>query len=162
YSKNIINIMKDMVENIDKYSNQQLFNRINKVLGLINEIKNDPEKKVRNYIHDAIRATKQSERNYREHVKSKFEMIISTISEMLEAMASWLESPDNEAILLAEYDEECLKVVAQSCIEASAALKRAAEHVDIIEPAAESVLTPESLEGLANIAAAFDNSDDEN
>jgi hypothetical protein len=80
---------------------------------------------------------------------------------MLHAMASWLESPDNEAILLAEYDEECLKVVATSCVEAAHALKKAAEEVDAIEPPEESLLTPESIEGLANIAAAFDASDDD-
>ncbi len=83
------------------------------------------------------------------------------ISEMLHAIASWLESPDNEALLLAEYDEDCLKVVASSCVEAAHALKRAAAEVDAIEPPEESYLTPEAIEGLADIATAFDASDDE-
>jgi hypothetical protein len=82
------------------------------------------------------------------------------ISEMLNAIASWLESPNNEALLLAEYDEDCLKVVAESCVEAAQALKKAAQTVDTIEPPAESVITPESLDGLAGIAAAFDASGD--
>lgn len=81
---------------------------------------------------------------------------------MLQAIASWLESPDNEALLLAEYDEDCLKVVAESCVEASAALKKAADKVETIEPAEESHITPESLQGLVQIANAFDASGDIN
>jgi hypothetical protein len=84
------------------------------------------------------------------------------ISEMLNAIASWLESPDNEALLLAEYDDDCAKVVAESCVGAAQLLKNAADTVDQIEPAAESNLTPESLDQLAQIAEAFDFSGDEN
>ena len=54
------------------------------------------------------------------------------ISEMLKAIASWLESPNNEAILLSEYNDDCLKVVSESCILASSALKKAAQEVDLI------------------------------
>lgn len=79
---------------------------------------------------------------------------------MLHAIASWLESPDNEALLLAEYDEECSKIVAENCVLAASLLKNAAEQVDTIEPPEESHLTPQSLEGLANIANAFDASGD--
>jgi len=82
------------------------------------------------------------------------------IAEMLQAIASWLEDPNNEALLIAEYDDECLEVVAESCIEAAALLKKAAEKVDQIEPASESAITPESLDKLADIAAAFDESGD--
>lgn len=79
---------------------------------------------------------------------------------MLNAIASWLESPDNEAILLAENDDICLQIVAESCVEAAYALKKAAETVEAIEPPAESVITPESIDLTANLAAALDNSDD--
>jgi len=82
------------------------------------------------------------------------------ISEMLMAIANWLESPDNEALLLAEYDEDCLKVVAASCVDAATALKVAAEKVENIEPAEESHITPESIESVANLAAALDSSGD--
>lgn len=84
------------------------------------------------------------------------------IAEMLQAIASWLESPNNEALLLSEYDDECLKVVAESCVEAAFALKRAANKVDQIEPAEESHITPESLQDLVQIATAFDASGDIN
>lgn len=82
------------------------------------------------------------------------------IAEMLHAIASWLESPDNEALLLAEYDEKCLQVVAQSCVEAATALKKAAVEVESIEPPEESKITSESIEELANLASALDSSGD--
>jgi hypothetical protein len=82
------------------------------------------------------------------------------ISEMLNAIASWLESPNNEAILLAEYDEDCLQVVANSCVQAAALLKITAETVEDIEPPEDSKITPESLDELANLAQALDESDD--
>ena len=45
------------------------------------------------------------------------------IAELLTAIASWLESPNNEAMLLAEYDMDCLAVVGSSCVEAAHALR---------------------------------------
>jgi hypothetical protein len=83
------------------------------------------------------------------------------ISEMLQAIASWLESPDNEAILLAENDDECLKIVAESCVQAAALLKITAETVDDIEPLENSKITPEAIDGLANLASALESSNDE-
>jgi len=83
------------------------------------------------------------------------------IAEMLQAIAGWLESSENEAILLAEYDEDCLKIVAESCVEAASALHKAAQMVDSIEPQEESKITPEALDKLADLAAAFDASGDE-
>lgn len=82
------------------------------------------------------------------------------ISEMLHAIASWLESPNNEALLLAEYDEDCMKVVSESCVLAAALIKNAAEEVDMIEPPPESNINADSIEELANLAAAFDASGD--
>lgn len=84
------------------------------------------------------------------------------IADMLHAMAAWLESPNNEALLLAEYDSDCLKVVAQSCVSAAIALKQAADQVADLEPPAESAITPESIAELAQIATAFDASGDPN
>lgn len=82
------------------------------------------------------------------------------ISEMLTAIATWLESPDNEAILLAEYDDDCLEVVANSCVQAAKLLKITADAVEDIEPPEESKITPESIEDLANLAQALDESGD--
>jgi hypothetical protein len=82
------------------------------------------------------------------------------IADMLHAIASWLESPDNEALLLAEYHEDSMKVVAENCILAAALLKNAAEQVNEIEPQEESNITPESIDGIASLATAFDASGD--
>ncbi len=81
---------------------------------------------------------------------------------MLIAIAQWLESPDNEAILLSEYDDNCLNIVSHSCVEAAQLLKKAAREVESIEPPEESALTPQSLSELASIANAFDLSGDPN
>jgi hypothetical protein len=80
-------------------------------------------------------------------------------AELLNAMAAWLESPNNEALLLAEGNEDCMKVVAESCVLAAALIKKAAEEVDGMEPV-ESLITPESIEELADLASAFDASGD--
>lgn len=84
------------------------------------------------------------------------------IAEMLNAVASWLESPNNEAMMLAEDNEKCLKIVAESCVLAAALFKSAADEVDAIEPPTPSVLTPESIEGIIDLANALDASDDAN
>ncbi len=83
------------------------------------------------------------------------------ISEMLYAIASWLESPNNEALLLAEDNQDCAQIVAENCVLAAELLKNAAEQVNGLEPASESHITLENLQDLANLATAFDNSGDE-
>lgn len=82
------------------------------------------------------------------------------ISEMLNAIATWLESPTNEALLLAEENEQCLKIVAESCVLAAALLKRTADEVDVLEPVEPSKITPDSIQELANLATALDSSGD--
>ena len=82
------------------------------------------------------------------------------IAELLNAIASWLESPNNEALLLAETDEECATVVAESCVLAAQLLKTAADQVDLMEPPTESLITSESIDELATLAAALDSSGD--
>ena len=81
-------------------------------------------------------------------------------AELLNAMAAWLESPNNEAMLLAEADAKCMQVVAESCVLAAALLKKAADEVDTLEPPTESVITPQSIEETAALAQALDESND--
>jgi len=81
------------------------------------------------------------------------------IAELLNAIASWLESPNNEALMLAEGDDACATIVAESCVLAAQLLKNAAEEVDVIEPV-ESVITPESIDGMAALATALYSSGD--
>ena len=83
------------------------------------------------------------------------------ISEMLIAIAEWLESSNNEAVMLAEYDDKCLEVVAQSCVDAAVSLRKAASQVDELEPQEESSITPEALDELKTLADALDASGNE-
>ena len=82
------------------------------------------------------------------------------IAELLHAMASWLESPNNEAMLLAETNANCMKIVAESCILAAELLKVAAEEVDVLEDPAESLITAESIDETAALASTLDGSND--
>jgi len=59
---------------------------------MINDMKNDKDFPVRSFIHDSVRVTKDSERNYRERLKSKFEMIVSRLSSILEREAKKLQT----------------------------------------------------------------------
>lgn len=81
---------------------------------------------------------------------------------MLNAIASWLESPDNEALLLSEYDKDSMEITAKACVEAAAILRRGAEEVEFAEPAQDSSLTEDSIEEIAALANAFDQSGDAN
>ena len=81
-------------------------------------------------------------------------------SELLYSIGRWLESTDNEAMMLAEDNPETLQIVAESCILAAELIKRAADEVDLLEPATESVITPEAIEEMAALASAFDASGD--
>lgn len=81
-------------------------------------------------------------------------------AELLNAMANWLASPNNEAMLLAEADEKCMQVVAESCVLAAELLRKAADEVDVLEPPTESVITPESIAETAALATALDESGD--
>lgn len=81
-------------------------------------------------------------------------------AELLNAMATWLASPNNEAMLLAEADEKCMQVVAESCVLAAELLRKAADEVDVLEPAEESKITPESIAETAALATALDESGD--
>lgn len=82
------------------------------------------------------------------------------VSELLTAIAAWLESPENEALLLAEYNEDCLEVVTKGCVQAADVLKQAAFEAEQVEPAEEPKLTPEALDHLNQIITAFDQSGD--
>lgn len=75
-------------------------------------------------------------------------------------LAEELESPDNEALLAVENDEEALVRVASRLVKAAEALREAAEEM---HPAEEQAfeMTPEKLEEIAAVAEAFESSGDE-
>src|SRR5271165_732149 len=81
------------------------------------------------------------------------------LSEKLLLVANWLESSENDLLVNAEYNENCLEVVAGSLVKAAEAIKAGAEEVSKVEP--EVDITSEKLDELAAVAAAFDESGDE-
>lgn len=93
FSKALVTAMEKMVSNIDVLAATPhlLFRHLNKILGAIKSVKSDPENKLRESIHSALRGSKESERNYREHLKSKLEMILSRVSSILEKQAIVLQ-----------------------------------------------------------------------
>ena len=86
FSKTLIQNIEKVIANIDELaaSPMYLFKMLNSILEMINVAKEDPEKKVRNFIHDSIKVKRQSDRNYQELVKSKFERNLYNISIILE------------------------------------------------------------------------------
>lgn len=82
FSKTFISIFKEIIESLNQNSNTQLYTRLNNLMGMVHDAKQ--KEGVRKYIHDSIRATKESERNYRERLKSKFEMILHRVTSLLD------------------------------------------------------------------------------
>lgn len=83
HAKALYTTYNDLVANIDSHSPVQLFNRINKILGLIKEMKDNPQG-YRSSIHDMVEVNKESDRNYRELLKGGFETNLKRISYGLE------------------------------------------------------------------------------
>lgn len=82
------------------------------------------------------------------------------ISEVLTAIATWLESSENEAVIAATDDDDCLATVATYCIEAADILKQAAVEVQLIEPKEPSILNEEGIDSLGSLADALESSGD--
>lgn len=80
------------------------------------------------------------------------------LSDKILVIAKWLEAQDNE--LLVEASEEHLDSLALSLVQASDILKEVAEEIKATEPSTPTLITSESLEEMAAIAASFDESGD--
>jgi len=80
----------EIVANIDSLNHIQLFHKVNAVLNIIREMKANPAG-YRNSIHDSVAIKKESDRNYREQLKSGFETNLSNISFGLEKVAKALQ-----------------------------------------------------------------------
>lgn len=91
FCKTLISIFQTLIASMDSSTNSQLFVRVNNLLGLIGDMSKD-KAVVREFIHGAVRVTKESERNYRERLKSKFEMVIGRISSLLTKQAKLLQA----------------------------------------------------------------------
>ena len=89
YAKKLFDAYVDLIQGIDAYTPVQLFNRLNKVLGLIHTMKLNP-KEYRSSIHDSVGISRTVDQNYREQLKSGFETNLKNISYGLEKLAKTL------------------------------------------------------------------------
>ncbi len=83
------------------------------------------------------------------------------VSELLLAMAEDLESENNEALMLAEYDDASLDKTATGLVQAAALLRKTADELDEIEPDEPTRPLPEVLKDVAKLAQELDDSGDE-
>lgn len=82
-------------------------------------------------------------------------------SEMLKAIANWLESPNNEAIVISEGDEQLSTIAAESCLIAATALKMGAEKIHSIEESGDpkfnfKIYDKLDVSGASNVIAEFE------
>jgi hypothetical protein len=91
YSKAVYMTYNELVAEIDEFSPVQIFNRVNKLLGLIKAMKAEPNK-YRQSIHDSVSTTRVSDQNFREQLKSGFETNLKMISHGLEKAAKVLRA----------------------------------------------------------------------
>lgn len=80
----------EVVANIDSLNHIQLFHKVNAILNMIREMKANPAG-YRNSIHDSVQIKRESDRNYREQLKSGFETNLARISFGLEKVAKSLQ-----------------------------------------------------------------------
>jgi hypothetical protein len=83
------------------------------------------------------------------------------LSEKIMVVANWLESSNNELLIESENNEENMNKLALSLIHAADTLKDVAEEISESEVSLKSEITPEFLDGVAALASAFSESDDD-
>lgn len=107
FSKKVVKKFETLVSNINRNAGtvENLYSSIKELRDDFKGAKNN--KKIREAIHNSVRATKESEVNYREHVKSKFEMIVSRVLPTLEKQAQRLSKfiPDEPAQTVSEHEQ---------------------------------------------------------
>ncbi len=104
-SKQIISLMKDVVNDlkktngdaiVDKLDNKPaylLLTQVNSVLAVIDELQQDNSKKIRTIIHDSFVIKKESDKNRREMAKSKWEQVVNhKLSNVLNTQATILKT----------------------------------------------------------------------
>ena len=89
YARHLYTLYNKLVTNIDELSPLQIFNRVNGILKVIAQMKAEPLK-YRQSIHDLVEIRRESDKNYREQLKSGFETNLKNISFGLEKAAKTL------------------------------------------------------------------------
>lgn len=91
FSKQIIALMEDLVNEIDTIDLHDLFSKIQNVLAVISELQDGKKVELRNSINDMFVVRRESDRNRREMAKSKFENVVfKKLASILEKQAKTL------------------------------------------------------------------------
>lgn len=92
FSTKLMDDMHTLIANIEKLPAKDLFNMVGVILGDIRRVKEDPQKTVRNFIHDAVRVRRESDKNYREHVLFRLSSLLEKSAQELQHFTR-LEGP---------------------------------------------------------------------
>lgn len=156
HASSIYVVYNDLVANIDTYTPVQVFNRVNKILGLISEMKANPSG-YRQSIHGSVEIKRESDKNYREQLKREFETNLQRISFGLEKVAKVLRAFVPDAGLLGGAVEpqraELSKDKLRRFMYTPAAQKYGFDNLDII---AQILAYPESKARLTTLINAID------
>lgn len=91
YSKQIIALFEDLINDIDTKDLHELFGKVNSLLAVISELQNENGKKVRDSIHSIMPLRRETDKNRREMAKSKFENVVfKKIASILQKAGSTL------------------------------------------------------------------------
>lgn len=90
FSKDLVKKFETLISNIKRNAGsiEQLYKVVKEIRQLTKDGKNSKE--VREAIHNSVRVTKESEKNYRERVKSKFESVLVRIHSIFDKQVSRL------------------------------------------------------------------------
>jgi hypothetical protein len=92
YAKKLFDHYNSLISGLDTLSSTKLFDKLNKILGLIQEMKADPDKTYRHSIHNSVYISKITDQNFRTQLKSGFETNLKNISYGLEKQAKILKA----------------------------------------------------------------------
>lgn len=97
-SSELVYKMDKLVKDIDELNPQKLIRALNEIVGLMHQMKTDPEKSVRTAIHNSVPSGTEAQRNTRQRLLTKYERSISMAFPALQKLAIKLQvlAPDVE------------------------------------------------------------------
>lgn len=158
FSKDLVKDFERLISNIKRGAGT-IDDIYEVVKAMRDDIKNaKSDKSIRQAVHDAVRVTKESEKNYREHVKSKFEMILTRIYSILDKQAKLLHKfiPDAPPLIegiVAPQRKELSKEKLLIFMKSPAAQKYGLDNINVME---KILFYPELKERITTLINAVD------
>lgn len=138
FSKKLVKNFETLVSNIKRNAGtiEQLYNSIKEIRDDVKAAKGN--KALREIIHNSVKATRESERNYREHVKSKFETALVRIHSILEKQAQRLskfipDEPSQPSELLYPQRKELSKEKLSIFMKSPAAQAYGLDNINVMQ-----------------------------